>query len=312
MSEKKKKYELTIGADPEFFVLEGTGTDAKQIMSCGRFGGTKGNPQLLNNEGGFLEDGTAIEFNLSPSASLADTQAKIFRLIAEFEKARMCSISAYSSAVWKMDELRSFPQAMQLGCSPDLYAYGLRTAPSVASFKNKRFAGGHIHLGIDPWPVGLAKSTVIKLLDIVCLVPIQPWLYDTHRYAHYGYPGLYRETSYGIEWRSPDNLWCNPHYLERVASGDSKKSAGIFIDRFDQVTKKLIKLVTEDQHGTRADAILTSFFRDYKVNSFLSHANVRRSPAGGSATRNLYGSAVNLIDKAIKDDSFQGTEVELE
>lgn len=297
-----REFKMTIGADPEFFVIEGTGKDAKAVMACGKFGGGKGAPILLGDMGGYLEDGTAVEFNLPPTNTLAEMQAKIFALITEFEKQKQVKVSYYTSQAFKADELKKFPEAMAIGCAPDRFAYGLRSAPSIAQFKNRRFAGGHIHVGLDPWPEGLEKVNLIRWLDINILAPFSFMYADQARYPHYGYPGLYRETSYGVEWRSPDNSWCNPVFLLQNKSNDIGRYLSAFISRFDQEMPVLLKVLNKCGDGKRVNEVIETFVNAHGYKDILSSASVRRKPALPGTIRTMYSHLSSAVVRILKED----------
>lgn len=196
---------ITFGADPEFFVRErATGTI---IPACGLFGGDKGAPILLSGDGGYLEDGVTIELNVAPKSDVSALRQGLLGLKALWEQRfPQHELVCQPSAAFTKATLRKHPQAMAIGCSADLCAWGIRRAPQVSDFGPRRFAGGHIHVGLDPWPEGLAKDFVIKWLDVFALFPDLSNS-SPDRYAHYGRPGLYRTTHYGVEWRSPDPSW---------------------------------------------------------------------------------------------------------
>lgn len=196
---------VTYGADPEFFVREKATRTI--IPSCGLFGGEKGNPVLLSSEGGYLEDGVTIEINVAPQASVTGLIEKLRGLKSLWEQRfPQHELVGMSSAVFDKAELRKHRSAMEIGCNADLCAWGVRTLPQINDFGNLRFAGGHIHVGLDPWPEDLDLDFFIRWLDLFALLPTASEA-NHDRWPHYGRPGLYRPTSYGVEWRSPDNTW---------------------------------------------------------------------------------------------------------
>jgi len=202
---------VTFGADPEFFVTHKSNPDVP-VPACGLFGGAKKAPIFLTPEGGYLEDGCAVEFNVSPADTLVEVKKRLDRIITAFLVLNK-DYAIWPSATAQFDskKLRLFPQASVLGCDADFWAYGLRVKPQVNMFKNRRFAGGHIHIGLNPWPKDLDPKMFIKAIDCFAYVEYVSHLgYDPLRWEFYGHPGLYRETSYGVEWRSPDNSWASP------------------------------------------------------------------------------------------------------
>lgn len=200
---------VTVGADPEYFVLDKEKNEI--VPACGLFGGGKGAPLFLTPDGGFLEDGVAIELNVAPQPTLAEVKAKILglKLVWEnqFPKYRLI---AKPSHIFKNSELKNVPQANAIGCSADYWAYGIRELPQIDQFRGRRFAGGHIHLGLDPWPEELTKQDAVVWLDMHVLFPFAGrGMVDGYRWQFYGHQGLYRTTNYGVEYRSPDNSWAS-------------------------------------------------------------------------------------------------------
>lgn len=196
---------VTYGADPEFFVVE---RDTLTVIpACGLFGGEKGNPVLLSEKGGYLEDGVTIEFNVSPSATIAGVRADLLGLIDLWHK-RFPKHKLIDGGMVEFNpiSLRKLRGAMEIGCAADLSAWGTRRSPQISDLGGMRFAGGHIHIGMDPWPEVYEKPWLIKYLDLMAYLPNARYANPT-RYKVYGLPGLYRSTGYGVEYRSPENTW---------------------------------------------------------------------------------------------------------
>lgn len=239
---------ITYGADPEFFVREkSTGTI---IPACGLFGGDKGAPILLSGEGGYLEDGVTIEINVAPKSTVAELTKSILGLKALWEQrfpqhTLVCSAAAQFAKA----ELRKHRKAMEIGCNADMCAWGIRRAPQIRDFGLSRFAGGHIHVGMDPWPEEFPKEFLIRWLDVFALSARYS---DPSRFEHYGRPGLWRETTYGVEWRSPDPEWIMSGkvaiHTEKAVTAliGARSNAAKVIERFeDLVTLHDIRSVLE-------------------------------------------------------------------
>src|SRR5690242_13452787 len=125
----KYKMNITYGADPESFVREiKTG---RIVPACGLFGGHKNEPIALTPDGGFLEDGVTIEFNVTPDNSLANLREKLNTLYTAFEvKFRGYTIVPNIGHFHFGDKnLRQWPQAMTIGCATDFWCYGVRNTP---------------------------------------------------------------------------------------------------------------------------------------------------------------------------------------
>lgn len=234
ITDKRMAPRITFGADPEFFVRERA---TKTIIpACGLFGGEKGAPILLSGDGGYLEDGVTIEINVAPQARMSDLREKVLSLKALWEQRfPQHELVCQSHAEFTKVQLRAFPQAMQIGCAGDLCAWGIRRAPQISDFGPLRFAGGHIHIGLDPWPEYVEKAFLIKWLDMFALLPTITEYSDIERFEYYGRPGLYRNTSYGVEWRSPDPMWVTG---KSPIAEYAEESVRAFIDKVAGTEKK--------------------------------------------------------------------------
>jgi hypothetical protein len=200
-----KKPTVTFGADPEFFVQERA---TKTIIpACGLFGGEKGNPVILSKKGGYLEDGVTIEFNVAPSPTVVQVRTDLIELMALWHQ-RFPQHELVGTAAAEFGEgiLKKHRQAMEIGCAADMSAWGVRRTPQVSDFGDVRFAGGHVHIGLDPWPEEFSKEFLVKWLDIFAFIPCVQSANEL-RFQYYGKPGLYRVTDYGVEYRTPDNGW---------------------------------------------------------------------------------------------------------
>jgi len=103
-----------------------------------------------------------------------------------------------------------------LGCKPSLNANGLKGKFVDEGRDLKfRFTGGHMHFtlyhadGITPYTV-TEKEALIRFLDAtvgVWSVAAAEKLDNPIRRKYYGLPGEWRDTPYGIEYRTPSNFW---------------------------------------------------------------------------------------------------------
>ena len=292
------KYTITIGADPEFFVCEKT--NPQPVPSCRKFGGEKKAPMFLSPDGGYLEDGCTVEFNVTPSSTLKETREKIQSLILVFlNQHDKYNITRYSSATFDKKVLESLPEAMHIGCSPDLFAYGLRVAPSIQKFGSTRFAGGHIHMGIDPWPEGLDKAIVIKFMDALTVLPMIR-LGDIQRYPFYGHPGLYRETEYGVEHRSPDNVWCNPEFYSG-AGASTRAHIDHIVTNFDRCVELFNECLEHDGHGARVNDEMRDLIKRNGVDGRMSTLSSTESPRYLSGYEKSHLDMYNNLQYSVKN-----------
>ena len=218
-----EKYDITFGADPEFFITDKKG---HIIPSCGLIGGDKGKAVELEL-GGYLEDNVTVELN-PKQCGTGTALSKTMRLLkAQFTDAKGYAFSSNNEYQFKAEEL-VHPKAQAFGCDPDWDAYDnsprARVNPEVVG--NWRFCGGHIHIGINPWP-NIPKNIFIQFLDLFAYSEYVAYDRAHMRRPFYGLAGLFRPKSYGVEYRTPSNFWCTeegqrlgyhnfPQMIERV------------------------------------------------------------------------------------------------
>jgi hypothetical protein len=280
----KMATKVTFGADPEFFVAKKERPDIP-VPACGLFGGAKKSPIFLSPEGGYLEDGCAVEFNVSPADTLLEVRKRLDRLITAFlvlNKDYVICPSA--SAQFDSKQLRLFPQASVLGCDADFWAYGLRLKPQINMFKNKRFAGGHIHIGLDPWPKDLDPKMFIKAIDCFAYLDYLSQVgTDNYRWEFYGHPGLFRETSYGVEWRSPDNTWALPKEIpDLVISSLQQKILGVVSD-------------VSAMGGEKFNVKLDEWLRQSGIENFLKNKTFAKIPSARARLTDYKGYWEKLV-----------------
>ena len=207
---------ILIGADPEVFVKRHN----KFVPACGMIKGTKEKPFPVKS-GAVQVDGLALEYNINPASTL---QEFIRNVITVKHELRSLIPSEYNlSTVPVARNFLNFntlpDESKELGCEPDYNAYTPGMIPQALRSKpdeNVRVGAGHIHIGwrddnVDPLdPVHFEEcKLVIKELDIVlgpalALIEGRP---GHERREHYGPLGSFRPKSYGVEYRTPSNIW---------------------------------------------------------------------------------------------------------
>lgn len=195
----------TVGSDPEGWLRhKKTGIMTPVI---GLLGGTKDCPIEFAPGFGLQEDNCSWEFNIPPATSkkeLIDFMAVGLQEIANVLEAY--DLVIIGSAEFDPELLKT-PRAIIIGCSEDYNAYtkGLDVVPDLTS-TNRRFAGGHIHIGYDEVLVE-NQMLLVKYMDLFLNVPAILLDNDRHRKPIYGNPGRFRPKEYGIEYRSLSNFW---------------------------------------------------------------------------------------------------------
>jgi hypothetical protein len=207
---------ITFGADPEFFIVNKN----DGLIPSWELGitGEKGNPNPIPGmrEGaGILCDGVAIEINIPPEPTLSGLSKSVKNALSAFLVTNKAVQAKKGVIGWGMHHIEvprkyhAHPLYRTVGCSSDLDAYsesGERTPFCAEDFGTMRFSGGHLHVGCDPWPEWLPKNAFIRLLD-VAYFSLQDGQRNPPRSDFYGMPGIWRETPYGVEYRSPNTGW---------------------------------------------------------------------------------------------------------
>ena len=199
---------VTIGADPELFLMR----EGELKSSIGLIGGSKYEPRPLGDKLGFFvqEDNVAVEFNIPPAETLQAFCDSIAygkeQLTNEISKYGF-SLAIKASAIFPESQLLN-PAARNFGCDPDYNAWknGRRNPRPRAKDSRLRSCGGHIHIGY-PEDSNLDKRRLVQLMDLYLGVPSVIMDDDNQRRQLYGRAGAYRDTDYGLEYRTLSNFW---------------------------------------------------------------------------------------------------------
>ena len=225
------KDRVRIGCDPEIFLSDSKG---KIIPVTGMVGGNKASTVPLlalihsgmtdttathykkifkSPEFGVLEDGPCIEFNV-PSVCEWDrfghNVTNVIGLIESWANHKGLKLElGTSEAEFSEETFEKNSILKDIGCSPDFDAYGdchSRKPITHADLGTRRFSGGHIHLGYNTEMV--PPYIMAKFMDLILGLPLVI-LGEKQggRRAVYGQAGLYRPKPYGVEYRTPSNLW---------------------------------------------------------------------------------------------------------
>lgn len=205
--------EFLIGADPEIFVRR----NGKAASAYGLVDGTKEKPQPTTY-GAVQVDGMALEFNIEPVSShnFEEFNRNIVRTIADLRRLAGDGINFNLSPTQDFPEelLKAQPkEALELGCDPDFNAYTMKENPKPNADVNFRTAAGHIHVG---WGADIPVENeqhmeicagFVKQLDRSVGMFMTYIDRDSRRRELYGKAGAFRPKSYGVEYRTPSNVW---------------------------------------------------------------------------------------------------------
>lgn len=242
-----KDYGPRLGADPELFIQDSEG---KVIPICGKIGGTKEHPLVINHlvEARFglyrprrrgealadiqagnwavQEDNVMLEFNVpafKDSSFFTDSISRMLTVLEHDVLSQHGVMPKYEVMhTFKPEDIAPFPQAFTIGCLSDMNAYAENGAYerepfSAAHFGNNRFCGGHLHVQYNPNNV--PRHIFAQFMDLVAQLPYLRWDKQKMRRMFYGQPGLYREKPYGIEYRTPSNFWLSKTFRDKYLPG---------------------------------------------------------------------------------------------
>lgn len=254
---------ITCGADPEVFVQDFMG-GMRSII--GLIGGSKDEPLPLTELGdGFAvqEDNVAMEFNIPPSASAAEFDENIRKVLDTLSATvkgkygfNLCRVSAVSFPEMELQN----PAALVFGCDPDFDAWTGKTNPRPsAEDKNLRSCGGHIHVGYDK--AQAKQEKVIQYMDMYLGVPSV--LMDTGelRKKLYGKSGAFRYKPFGLEYRTLSNFWIFDPALRQWAFRNTQKAVNAAVAQPDISNEdgQLIVRAINDNDKDLAQALINRF-----------------------------------------------------
>lgn len=209
--------EITIGADPEKFVHNGT----EFVSAHGMIRGTKIAPFVVEN-GAVQVDGMAVEFNIDPANNkdefinnLNSVMGQLDAMIPDYHTL------AVPTADFSGDVIKSSPEeALALGCEADFNAWLNGEAnPTPDGKVTFRTGAGHIHIGwtqdmdINDEAHRQACMQLCKQLDLYLGVPSVLFDSDDRRRELYGKAGAMRIKPYGVEYRVLSNAWLKDESL---------------------------------------------------------------------------------------------------
>lgn len=211
---------VLIGCDPEGFI---TRKDGRFVSAAGFFPGTKKEPKELE-DGAVQVDGVALEFNIIAADNAEVFAKRVKNVIAQLDemvvntfdkdhKLSFVPVAKFDPTDWK-----EIPDtAKVLGCDPDYNALtgAINVNPIEALGEMPlRTAAGHIHIG---WTEKKDSQDVGHKADCKYIAHgfysryLNPFVASTkeeqERLRYYGHHGSYRCKPYGVELRSPSNLW---------------------------------------------------------------------------------------------------------
>lgn len=206
----------TYGSDPEVFIKN---QKTKQYVSAeGIIPGTKDIPHKLDNNGLAIQpDNVMLEFSLPIAKDVEMFKVDFKNAIKEGNKFlanvnKDYVIDIISSATFT-DEALNTEHAQTIGCSTDYNVWTKDENPKVnIKSSNERWAGGHIHIGLED-PSLENVEAMVKAFDMFLTLPFVFMDPNDERKHVYGTAGRFRFTPYGFENRTLSNYWLSSDEL---------------------------------------------------------------------------------------------------
>ncbi len=211
------KRNITIGCDPEVFLADKSGI----VSAHNLIPGTKKIPHAVKY-GAVQVDGLAAEINTEPTqrwdyfSMYVKTVMQELRNLAPKHELKIQPVHVFDEKYFK-----GLPdESKLLGCDPDYNAWtGLVNPAPTCSIPTMRTAAGHIHIGWTKVDNPMDEThfedcrIVAKQLDYCLGVYTLLWDNDSRRRDLYGKAGAFRPKKYGIEYRTPSNMWLRHEHL---------------------------------------------------------------------------------------------------
>lgn len=226
-----KKFNITLGADPELFIEN----DIEIVSAEGLTeGGTKDFPRPISEFGHAIqEDGIMFEYNIPPSKT-EDEWVEHHKYCLDYLKilaeANQYKLSNVVSSEINPKYLQSI-QAKTFGCEPDWNAYLKDINPTPSNDTNLRCAGGHVAIGYaeDGDADFEISEKIVKIFDMFLTLPALFKDNDTRRRELYGKAGSFRVKEWGVECRSLSNFWIQSEEHMRWVYKESVKVAELVL-----------------------------------------------------------------------------------
>ncbi len=236
----------TIGTDPEIFVvkdLKSGGVVREEIVPAWTFLKGKDKPDKYGSagvgsyRGDVYWDGFQAEFTtpghltclMQMCTAVRMGLNRVFELKPAGSRLSISSVLPVEPKVLAKAE----DQHVAFGCAPSYNLYGLRGEVSSGRMTPYRFAGGHIHFGLQD------KSRVqdmVRALDAVLGVASVSLFasFDSKvRRQYYGQPGEYRTPAHGLEYRVLSNGWLAHPVILHMVFDLARSVAGLASNGFE-------------------------------------------------------------------------------
>jgi hypothetical protein len=250
---------ITLGADPEFFVLDKNG---KPFPATPFTKGSKDNPIPIIDYGFFEQrDNLSFEGNIPPSKTKKEFVNNMNLLRNYFQnKVERHGYSLSPNGVERFSKKYLVTdEGMEFGCSKVVSAWDSlpeeiieKPTPNLTAL-NYRVAGFHIHIGYIP-DEGIPKSftdiLIGRLFDLFLTVPSQIIKPEPERLYTYGKWGMIRIKDYGVECRTLSSFFTLsgnlPWVWDKIMEMQDFINGNTYEDLLKIVNKRYI--VADDPH----------------------------------------------------------------
>lgn len=218
---------ITIGADIEWFLRN---RESSEIVSAeGYIPGTKESPHYFMKGNPYYAtslDNVLAEGNIPPANTVVEFINNIEFLHSHIEKSIPENLEtlAIASARLDPDKYLSTETAQVFGCSKSYGAWDMEERVVTHREDNLRSAGFHIHIGYDDFSEE-TNIKIIKAMDLFLGVPsviIEP--YNERREVGYGRSGDFRNTPFGVEYRTLSSYMASTKDLLRYCYDQTIKA----------------------------------------------------------------------------------------
>lgn len=229
-----RKIGCTIGADPEIFAEKKGG-----VYPAWNYAGSKAKPDKwsftpTNYTGDVYWDGFQAEFttpaNITCLMQMSDAVHAGLAKVHDLAGSRGAKLTLKSVYEVNPDVLaKCKDEHVAFGCSPSKNAYGLAGSIKDGREVPYRFAGGHIHFGLnDKREATLVPIVRIldKILGVAC-VSLFANFDNPIRRQFYGQPGEYRTPPHGLEYRVLSNAWLSHPLIFHMVFDLARAAAGL-------------------------------------------------------------------------------------
>jgi hypothetical protein len=287
---------ITLGSDPEFFVLDNKGVPYPATPFSK---GNKDNPSPIKELGeGFFEqrDNLSFEGNIPVCKTKEEFVTNMTKLRQYFsDKLAKFKYSLSPNGVeYFAKRFLTSPEGLEFGCSKVISTwdssnghFASRATPILLDCKF-RVSGCHIHIGYDDPIAGIfnAKENtdilIGRLFDIFLSLPAYDKKPEPERIKTYGKWGMIRSKKYGVECRTLSAYYSQPEYLPWIWDQVMKIQDFINLSNSEDLLKMVTyaQFVTDDpQHLGRVVYDLFSLFSDKTpILAFNETKNIYENP----------------------------------